>query len=133
MARAADVVLVGRDEAQAVWGTADAAEILRLVGGDTELVVKDSGDDVEVWADGAWHRSTPAVVEIVEPVGAGDAFAAAYLFSRLDGRDPITAAELGHRLAAHVMSSVADQGEPDAEVYRAIHGHDERRGAPDRA
>lgn len=131
-ARAADLVLVGRDEALAVWGTGDRDQILALLSHDHELVLKDGPGDVEVWAEGRWHRSTPPPAEIAEVVGAGDAFAAAYLSSRLAGRDPTSSAEAGHRLAAHVMSSVADQGAADPEVYGAVHGHDERGGAPDR-
>lgn len=116
-ARSADVVLVGRDEAEAVWGTADSSAILALLDPATELVVKDGADAVEVWADGRWWRSAPPRTEVVEPVGAGDAFAAAYLAARLSGRDPVVAAEQGHRLAAHVMASPSDQGVDGAPVY----------------
>lgn len=130
-ARAADLVLVGRDEAAAVWGVTDRDEILALLSDDGELVIKDGPDLVEIWADGAWHHSAPPRVDpadIAEVVGAGDAFAAAYLCGRLRGADPVAAAEAGHRLAAHVMASVADQGTADAEVYRAIHGENPRLG-----
>ena len=108
-ARAADLVFVGRDEADAVWGTSGSDQIRDLLGDDIELVIKDGADAVEVWDRGRWWRSPPPPVAVVEPVGAGDAFAAAYLAARLGGCDPAAAAQEGHQLAGRVMSRVADQ------------------------
>lgn len=108
-ARSADLVFVGRDEAEAVWGTGDSERILALVGSDIELVIKDGPNDVEVWADGRWWRSAPAAVAVVDPIGAGDAFAAGYLTARRQGCGPTVSAGQGHRLAAEVMSRVGDQ------------------------
>jgi 2-dehydro-3-deoxygluconokinase len=108
-AQSADVVFVGRDEAEAVWGTGDREQIQRLVGGEIEVVIKDGPHDVEVWADGEWWRSTPPPITVVDPIGAGDAFAAAYLAARLRGCDPVASAEQGHHLAGQVMGRVGDQ------------------------
>ena len=41
LARASDIVFVGRDEAETLWGTSSAASIDRLVQGPAHLVVKD--------------------------------------------------------------------------------------------
>lgn len=45
----------------------------------------------------------PAVLNPVDTSGAGDAFNAGYLFARLSGEDPQTAALAGHRLAGWVI------------------------------
>lgn len=119
-ARAADLVFVGRDEAAAVWGVDDSEQIRELLGPAIELVIKDGERDVEIWVDGQWWRSTPPAVTVVEPVGAGDAFAAAYLAARLSSSDPAAAAARGHRLAGHVMASLADQGDADHPIYREL-------------
>ena len=119
VARAADLVFVGRDEADALWDVTDRDEIRALVGTDAELVVKDGGLPVDIWANGQWWQSAPPPVEVAEPVGAGDAFAAAYLGTRRSGSDPITAAECGHRLAAQVLGCVSDQGVREAAAYRS--------------
>ncbi|MGN6724203.1 MAG: sugar kinase [Marmoricola sp.] len=108
-AQSANLVFVGRDEAEAVWGTDDSQQIQKLVGAEVELVIKDGPHDVEVWADGEWWRSTPPAITVVDPIGAGDAFAAAYLVARLRGCDPVASAEQGHALAGQVMSRVGDQ------------------------
>lgn len=116
VARDADLVFVGRDEAETVWGTGDGEELRALLDA-TELVIKDEERDAEIWAEGRWWRSAPPATEIAEPVGAGDAFAAAYLSARRAGLNPQAAADRGHRLAAHVLASLSDQGVPGAEVY----------------
>lgn len=117
-ARSADLVFVGRDEAEVLWGLSDRDDIRALLGTDSELVIKDGGSPVDIWANGEWWRSPADTVEIAEPIGAGDAFAAAYLADRIRGSDALSAAEHGHRLARHVMTSVSDQGVRDAAAYR---------------
>jgi 2-dehydro-3-deoxygluconokinase len=119
-AGSADIVFVGRDEADWVWGASGSEEIRALFSPSTELVIKDDSRDVEIWAGGQWYRSTPPTIEVTDPIGAGDAFAAAYLAARRGGADPVTAAGHGHRLAGHVVSHVGDQGVRDAEVYREL-------------
>jgi 2-dehydro-3-deoxygluconokinase len=48
----------------------------------------------------------------VEAVGAGDAFAAGYLFGLLDGRTEAERLRYGHRLAANALRTAADVGAP---------------------
>ncbi|WP_223733352.1 sugar kinase [Streptomyces purpurogeneiscleroticus] len=118
LARQADVVFVGLDEAQHVWGAETAEQVRELVGPERHLVVKNA--DV-----GATHfppGDGPAVfvpanpVEVVEPVGAGDAFAAGYLSAWLRGAEPADRLRLGHRLAAFALGAVEDHA--DATVLR---------------
>ncbi|MGW2026289.1 sugar kinase [Streptomyces decoyicus] len=118
LARRADIVFVGLDEAQHVWGTETAEQVRGLVGPGVRLVVKDA--DV-----GATHfppRGGPAVfapanpAEVVEPVGAGDAFAAGYLSAWLRGAGPADRLRLGHKLAAFALGAVGDH--VDATVLR---------------
>lgn len=120
-AERADLVFVGLDEARAVWGCATAADVRRLLPRVPELVVKDSERPVTIFtADAAPVQVAPEAVRVIEPVGAGDAFAAGYLAARRAGACPAAAARAGHGLAAHVMGSIGDQGERDAQAYRAI-------------
>ena len=51
-------------------------------------------------------------MDVVEPVGAGDAFAAGYLATRLGGGDARSALRVGHALAAGVLGAHSDHGEP---------------------
>lgn len=120
MARRCDIVLVGLDEATEVWGATTPEAIRDLLPHVREVVVKDGARPARVWVDGEWTESDPVPVVVVELVGAGDAFAAAYLASRLSGHSPGASMQAGHVLAAHVISETGDQGSADAEAYAQI-------------
>ena len=108
LARCCDVVLVGRDEAQRLWDTPDAAAVRALLPDVAELVVKDDDRGATVFA-GAEQVFVPALhVEVVEPVGAGDAFAAGYLTALLTGHGLTHRARLGHLMAALALRHTGD-------------------------
>lgn len=117
LARAADIVLVGRDEAETLLGTATAAEVRALLPAVAELIVKD-GDVGATAFVGADEVFEPAlVVEVVEPVGAGDAFAGGYLAGRLSGAPVPARLRAGHERAARTLQTTTDSiDEPAARV-----------------
>ncbi|MEV0647419.1 sugar kinase [Phytomonospora sp. NPDC050363] len=119
LARLADVVLVGLDEAETLWGAGTAEDVAALLPEPRHVVVKDADREaVEFTRDdtGATgvHRLPARKVAVVEPVGAGDAFAGGFLAALLTGRPPAERLALGHSLAAWTLGSTGD--------YRAGHG-----------
>ncbi|WP_026421981.1 sugar kinase [Actinokineospora inagensis] len=112
LADRADIVLVGADEAEAVWGTTTPAAIRDHLPGPRTIVVK-QGDVGATLISGDHRVFVPALkVEVVEPVGAGDAFAAGFLAALLDGHPPARALRAGHLRAATVLCSHHDVTEP---------------------
>lgn len=108
LAKRADVVFVGRDEAETLWGCESADDVRRLLPGPATLVVKDAGAPAVCFgADGRW-RSAPEPCEVVEPTGAGDAFAAGWWAASLRGLPPTERLEYGHRMAAAVLRGPDD-------------------------
>lgn len=112
LARAADVVFVGRDEAEALWGTRKPEEVRDLLAPTPLVVVKDAGHGAT-----SYDRQGSDVAEVfvpaprsrvVERVGAGDAFAAGYLAALLEGRDAAGRLRLGHLVAAATLATRAD-------------------------
>lgn len=103
-----DIVIVGRDEAQTLWNTTDADSIRELLPNVPELVVKD--DDIGATAYiGTERYFVPALqVEVVEAVGAGDAFAAGYLAGLLSNAPPEYRLRLGHLMAGYALKHVSD-------------------------
>lgn len=116
LARRADIVFVGRDEAELLWGTATAAEIHALLTDTPELVIKDGDVGATGFAD-AEEVFVPALrVEVVEAVGAGDAFAGGYLAARMAGETLAGRLSSGHARAALALSTTADFPDlPDSE------------------
>lgn len=120
LARAADIVFVGLDEARGLWGVDKPEDVRTLLPAVAEVVVKDGPGVVVAWS-GEDRVDSPAGNDpVVELVGAGDAFAAAYLHARLRGRDQLRACQDGHALAGHVIGSRSDNGERGAAVYDSL-------------
>ena len=109
-AAAADVVFVGADEAALVWGTGEPAEIRGLLPGPAALVVKQGAAGATL-IEGDEVVFQPALrVDVVEPVGAGDAFAAGYLCAALAGWPPRRRLRAGHLRAASALRTHHDVG-----------------------
>ena len=112
LARRADLVFVGLDEAECLWHTATADDVRALLPEPTTLVVKDGDVGATEYrrAAGADHRTfAPAIpTEVVEAVGAGDAFAAGYLAALLQGAEAAARLQGGHQRAHLVLQSTSD-------------------------
>lgn len=76
LARRADIVFVGRDEAETLWGTRTAEDVREMLPEPSVVVVKDGAREAVAFHSGGVARVPAMCVEVVEPVGAGDAFAA---------------------------------------------------------
>ncbi|PWV45716.1 sugar kinase [Nocardiopsis sp. L17-MgMaSL7] len=108
LARRADVVFVGRDEAERLWGTPAAEDVRAILPEVPTLVVKDAEHGATSF-DGADTVFVPAPpVDVVEEVGAGDAFAAGFLSGLLDDLAPDRRLSLGHAAAGEVLRSRGD-------------------------
>lgn len=124
LARRADIVFVGLDEAATLWGTSTAADVRALLPQPRWLVVKDGGVRASAFdADVGVHLDAPAV-DVVEPVGAGDAFAAGWLHGWLHGLHPAARLHLGHLVAGITLRSSTDHGvfpaDPSSLTSRAV-------------
>ncbi|MET8521982.1 sugar kinase [Nocardioides sp. NPDC004968] len=118
--RAADIVLLGADEARAALGADAPQELRELLGERPRLVIKaDSHAAGEYDADGSATQVPALRVDVVEPVGAGDGFAAGYLAALVDGTGPVGRLRQGHLVAAGVLAATGDHARPPAADVRA--------------
>lgn len=111
LAQDSDIVFVGRDEAETLWGTATAESVRELLDRPRYLVVKDAAVEAVSFTPTGVHRVPSAKVAVVDAVGAGDAFAAGWLSGFLDDRDEPARLRLGHYAAARVLESPTDFAE----------------------
>ncbi|WP_131738906.1 sugar kinase [Actinomadura roseirufa] len=127
---AADLVMLGADEAAAVLGTGDPARLRALLPGPATLVVKDDAHHATAVTRAGTVTEPALDVEVVEPTGAGDAFAAGYLAGTLRGHDPRRCLRLGHLTAAATLVVTGDHGPPPpAALVDALLGADAREWA----
>ncbi|WP_350280903.1 sugar kinase [Kribbella sp. HUAS MG21] len=115
--KAADIVLVGADEAQVFAGTSDPDELYERLGAPV-LVVKDDAHTATVLESGGRTEVPALSVDVVETVGAGDAFAAGFLAGTLQGLPMVQRLRLGHLNAAAVLTAPEDHAPPPAPEVR---------------
>ncbi|MDY0813258.1 sugar kinase [Kitasatospora purpeofusca] len=116
---AADLLLLGADEAEAAFGTGEPHALRRLFPSPATVVVKDEARLVTaIGRDGTTVAEPALTVEVVEATGAGDAFAAGYLAGTVRGLDQRRRLRLGHLSAACALTTPGDQAElpPDSVV-----------------
>ncbi|WP_329129773.1 sugar kinase [Streptomyces sp. NBC_01476] len=138
LADRADLVFVGLDEAQALWGAGitGPGDVRALLPGPRLLVVKDGGRAATAY-DGPDPYTVPALrTDVVEPVGAGDAFAAGFLAGLHRGESVPRALRLAHLTAGAALRVTGDHGPlpPAARISALLAAPDEewaRTGAAD--
>ncbi|WP_407318646.1 sugar kinase [Isoptericola halotolerans] len=114
LAAAADVLFVGRDEAEELWGLSTAEQIRTAFAEVRTVVVKDGAVAATAFRDRLSFTVPAPPVDVVEPVGAGDAFAAGFLRAYLEGWSLEGALKLGHALAGVALRSIDDHGDGTA-------------------
>ncbi|MFJ2397927.1 MULTISPECIES: sugar kinase [unclassified Streptomyces] len=112
LADRADVVFVGLDEAQNLWGRdLTAGGVRELLPHPRIVVVKDGADSATAAVRDGDVVVVPALrTLVVEPVGAGDAFAAGFLAGLLRGESLTRALRLGHITAVSALKVTGDHG-----------------------
>ncbi|MEU9762717.1 sugar kinase [Streptomyces sp. NPDC047987] len=120
LARGCDLVFVGEDEAEEAWGVKGAGAIRAALPEPAFLVVKRGAEGATVFSrtGGAdTVTSVPALsVDVVAPVGAGDAFAAGFLSATLRGLGVRDRVRHGHLMAAAVLTVPGDLTAPPSRV-----------------
>lgn len=117
IAQASDIVFVGLDEAEDVWGVTGVNDVRALIDRPATVIVKLGAAGCAVFSA---HRRTDVSalkVDVVEPIGAGDAFAAGFLLGRLKDHDDRTAARLGTIVASSALTINTDVGVAPAAAY----------------
>lgn len=120
LAARAHTLFVGLDEAATLWGARTPEDVRVLLPGVPELVVKDGGAPAAAFTTHGRVDVPAPVVDVVEPIGAGDAFAAGYLAARRAAATPAAALRSGHLLAAAVLGVRGDHGSAPGPALRAM-------------
>lgn len=115
LARRADVVFVGADEARAAWGADDLEDVFAALPDVPCLVVKDDARRALCRLGGSVSEVPSLKVRVVDAVGAGDAFAAGFLAGLLRGDDAVRCLRRGHLHASAALTTTADRALPPAE------------------
>ncbi|MER6677083.1 sugar kinase [Streptomyces sp. NPDC000983] len=115
LARGADLVFVGEDEAQHAWGVEGGPDAIRALLPEPALLVVKEGAAGATVLDHDTAVSRPALhVDVVATTGAGDAFAAGFLSATLRNLPLGDRARHGHLWAAAALTAPGDLAAPPA-------------------
>ncbi len=110
LANPSDVVLVGADEAMPALGTNDEAGLRAMLPDPAVIVLKNAHTSaIALMRDGGRAEVPSLSISVLEPVGAGDAFAAGYLSGMLFGLDQRSSLLRGHLSAAATLTVPGDR------------------------
>ncbi|GAB3650094.1 sugar kinase [Streptomyces sparsus] len=113
LARAADVVFVGEDEATDIWGITGGPAAVRAALPEPPVVVVKQGVRGATAFAGRTTVPVPApIVDVVAPVGAGDAFGGGFLSATLRDLPLRTRLRHGHLAAAATLTDPGDLAAP---------------------
>lgn len=111
LAQRCDVVFTGSDEASMLWSVSTAMDISAVFGPRPMVVVKDGARPASV-VEGSLVTAVPALsTRVVESVGAGDAFAAGFLYGLLRNMTAAEALRFGHLVASSALTSATDHAD----------------------
>jgi 5-dehydro-2-deoxygluconokinase len=122
----ATVAVGNREEAAIVVGEGEPeAQAERLLGLGLEMaVVKLGADGVLVAWEGGMERIPPVPVDVVNGLGAGDAFGAALCHGLLEGWEIATTIRFANAAGAYVATQLAcADAMPDEDQVRALMSH----------
>ncbi|MFG2500277.1 sugar kinase [Streptomyces sp. NPDC048441] len=127
LARGADLVFVGEDEAAEAWGITGGPDAIRAALPEPQLLVVKRGADsaVAYGSRGTRYEEPAPRVDVVAAVGAGDAFAAGFLSATLRGLPVGQRLRHGHLMAAAALTVPGDLATPPSR------GHADRLAALD--
>lgn len=108
IAKRSHIVFVGLDEAEHLWEASTVEAVRALLPEPAHVIIKDGAVDATEIHSGSITCVTTPPVEVVEIIGAGDAFAAGWLDAFLDDCDTQVRLARGHQFAAHALQHTGD-------------------------
>ncbi|HDR29374.1 adenosine kinase [Rhodovulum sp.] len=117
-----DLLFANRAEILSMYETEDFHEALSRAAAEIDIVAcTDSENGAHVLAEGQhWH--VPAVpTQVVDATGAGDLFAAAFLWGLTHGHDLETCGRMGCVAASEIISHIGAR--PEADLSALFHQH----------
>ncbi len=110
-----DLLFCNEDELKLLFATEDLARGLDALSetGLLAAVTRGAYGSVVVMSDGTVEVGAEPVEAVVDTTGAGDLYAAGFLYGMTHGQDPVSAARLGGACAAEVISHLGARPQSD--------------------
>ena len=119
-----DILFANEDEICSLYQTSSFDEAAEKVAADAELTVltRSEKGSLVINGDAKYQADAFPVAEVVDTTGAGDLFAAGFLYGYSNGFDHTRSARLGSLAAAEIISHVGARAETDLRKLVRDHG-----------
>lgn len=119
-----DLLFANEHELKSLYETADFDTALGALRSEARRAVVTRSAEGAIAISGAETASVPAfeIERLVDTTGAGDLFAAGYLFGHTSGRGMEASLRLGALAASHVIQTVGARPQVELKVLAAEHG-----------
>jgi sugar/nucleoside kinase (ribokinase family) len=116
-----DLLFCNEDEANLLFGSTSLAQALDALSetGLLAAVTRGAAGSVIVTPDGIVEIPAEPVEEVVDTTGAGDLYAAGFLYGLTHGRDPLASAKLAGACAGEVISHLGARPQADLRAFTA--------------
>lgn len=116
-----DLLFCNEHEMMAMYRTDDLQGAIDMAAGEVDLLACTIGAGGAIVRHGAEQVTVPTdAADVVDVTGAGDLFAAGFLFGVVRGADPATCGAMGNVAAGEVISHIGARPEQDlAALFRA--------------
>ena len=114
-----DMVFANEDEARLLFGSPSLEHALSCISetGVLAAITRGASGSVVVGAGEPAYIAAEPVTSVVDTTGAGDLYAAGFLYALTHGREPGECAHMGGLCAAEVISHIGARPESDLKVY----------------
>jgi sugar/nucleoside kinase (ribokinase family) len=108
-----DILFANEHEAKALAQQENLAEASKWIASQVKLLVVTRGaEGADVWLNGdGFHVEAEPVQRVVDLTGAGDLFAAGFLYGLSRGESLREAAQMGHRCAGEIIQQIGARAE----------------------
>ena len=118
-----DLLFCNVHEMQAMYGSDDLQAAMEMAAAEVDITVCTASEDGAYILNGGGMEHARAVpAEIVDATGAGDLFAAGFLYGLTRGYDMLTCGRMGCVAAAEVISHIGARPEQDLMALFRDHG-----------
>lgn len=118
-----DLLFCNEHELRALYETDDLSVAFSLARADVDMLACTVGNQGAYgWIGGRDYHDPATAAHVVDVTGAGDLFAAGFLFGVVHDRDPISCLRMGNLAAGEVISHIGARPEADLRALFTAHG-----------
>lgn len=103
-----EIIILNKEEGQALTGGTTFKEIIEKIAhsGPKIIVLTDGPKTIYAYQDGKFYSKIPRKIKVIDSTGAGDAFAAGFIYGIMYNKDIQTCLDMGLKESDSVITHI---------------------------